>query len=72
VVIKSTTTTKMTRVEEIKETTEMGLNRGNVRCHFNKGGNIDAERNSKNRCCTLDQLKEGCTPLSTPNHSYGR
>ncbi len=25
----------------------MMLNRGNVRCHFNKGGNVDAERNSK-------------------------
>ncbi len=43
----TTTTTKITRVEEMEATTEMVLNRGNVRCHFNKGGNIDAERNSK-------------------------
>ncbi len=44
----------------------MVLNRGNVRCRFNKGGNIDAKRNSKNLPCILDQLKEGCKPLSTP------
>jgi hypothetical protein len=47
---------KKTRVEEMEATTEMVLNRGNVRCHFNKGGNIDAERNSKKHRCILDQL----------------
>ncbi len=50
----ATTTTKITRVEEMEATTEMVANRGNARCHFNKGGNIDAERNSKNRRCILD------------------
>ncbi len=50
----------------------MVQNRGNVRCHFHKGGNIDAETNSKNRCYILDQFKKGCKPLSTSNCSFGR
>jgi hypothetical protein len=36
-----TTTTKITRAEEMEASTEMVQNRGNVRCHFNKGGNIN-------------------------------
>ncbi len=49
----TTTTTKITRVEEMEATTEMVINRGNVRFYFNKGGNIDAERNFKNHFCIL-------------------
>jgi hypothetical protein len=48
------------------------LNRGNFRCHFNTGGIIDAGRNTKNQRYVLDQLKDRCKPLSTPNRSFGR